>query len=418
MIKKDIIEKIEGEADVVFTKKNGVVDDIDLIFPYSRGIESILEGREYRDALVIAPRVCGICSHSHLIAAVNAIEDGFRKANIAFELTEKARCIRDFALSCELIQNHIKWLYLVILPELYKINRLEIPGDLIKKASKITYAITKAMAIFTGQWPHASYVVAGGVSCDPSYVEVLQAKALVDEVLEYMHEALFNPKEMSILKDMESVFTLLEKADILSLCMHTENFLALGDTFFSRSGVYKEGILSKIDIEKIEEITRYESKAKDVLYDHEFVEVGPLARALINQDEIVNGIYKEYKSGIWSRIFARIFEGYTLTLKAKEILECMDVSQQSCVLSHHKKSLSFSGIGIVEAARGSLVHEIVIKENRIDTYNIITPSQWNLSRGSVNKKGVARQAVRGARSKEEAYLILRSFDLCSVCTTQ
>ncbi|MEJ2527302.1 MAG: nickel-dependent hydrogenase large subunit [Sulfurovaceae bacterium] len=106
-----------------------------------------------------------------------------------------------------------------------------------------------------------------------------------------------------------------------------------------------------------------------------------------------------------------------MLLKAKEALESIDASEPSCVLGH-KKDISFAGIGIVEAARGSLIHEVVVKDNQIHTYNIITPSQWNLSRGSADKKGVARASVVGARSKEEAYLILRSFDLCSVCTTQ
>lgn len=419
MIKKDIIEKIEGEADVVFTEKNGLIEDINLTFPYTRGVESILEGRDYRDALVIAPRVCGICSHSHLIAAINAIEDGMKREKIKFTLSNKARHIRDFAIACELIQNHIKWFYLTILPQIYKINHLEAPNDLIKKASKATYTITKAMAIFTGQWPHASYVVAGGVSCDPSYVEIMQAKALVDEVLELMRESLFDDtKEIKVIGDLHRALEMLQRADLLSAPHGKEHFLALADTFFSKSGEYKEAMRFDVDFKKIKEIQKEDSKAKEALYDHEFVEVGPLARALINQDEIVNGVYKEYKSGIWSRIFARVYEGYVLLLKSKEALESIDVSEPSCVLGHNKKDISFAGIGIVEAARGSLIHEVVVRDNQIHTYNIITPSQWNLSRGSANKKGVTRQAVKGARSKEEAYLILRSFDLCSVCTTQ
>lgn len=419
MIKKDIIEKIEGEADVVFTQKNGLIEDINLTFPYTRGVESILEGRDYRDALVIAPRVCGICSHSHLIAAVHAIEDGMKQEKIKFTLSDKARYIRDFAIACELIQNHIKWFYLTILPQIYKVNHLEVPNDLIKKASKATYAITKAMAIFTGQWPHASYVVPGGVSCDPSYVEIMQAKALVDEVLELVRASLFDDtKEIRVIGDLHRALEMLQRADLLSVPHRKGHFLALADTFFSKSGEYKGAMRFDVDIKKVKEIQKEDSKAKEALYDNAFVEVGPLARAFINQDAIIMRLQKEHGSNIWSRIFARVYEGYILLLKAKEALESIDVSEPSCVLEHNKKDISFSGIGIVEAARGSLIHEVVVKDNQIYTYNIITPSQWNLSRGSADKKGIARASVVGARSKEEAYLILRTFDLCSVCTTQ
>jgi Ni,Fe-hydrogenase I large subunit len=39
-----------------------------------RGFEQILVGRDPGDALVIAPRICGICSTSQLYAAASALE--------------------------------------------------------------------------------------------------------------------------------------------------------------------------------------------------------------------------------------------------------------------------------------------------------------------------------------------------------
>ena len=76
MITHELIERIEGEAVLDFkTDKNGTVQEADIRFVHFRGMEAILEGRNALDALVIAPRVCGICGHSHLIAAVRMIEN-------------------------------------------------------------------------------------------------------------------------------------------------------------------------------------------------------------------------------------------------------------------------------------------------------------------------------------------------------
>jgi len=41
-----------------------------------------------------------------------------------------------------------------------------------------------------------------------------------------------------------------------------------------------------------------------------------------------------------------------------------------------------------------------------------------LSHGDENEKGIAIKAMVGSNSIEEASFIFRTFDVCSVCTTQ
>ena len=57
-------------------------------------MEKILEGKNALDALVINPRVCGICGHAHLIATVEAIEDCYED----IEISNKAKIIRELTL--------------------------------------------------------------------------------------------------------------------------------------------------------------------------------------------------------------------------------------------------------------------------------------------------------------------------------
>lgn len=48
---------------------------------------------------------------------------------------------------------------------------------------------------------------------------------------------------------------------------------------------------------------------------------------------------------------------------------------------------------------------------------LITPTVWNLGPESKTQKGIAQKAIIGSPSIEIAKIVLRSFDVCSVCTT-
>ncbi len=108
----ELIEKIEGEAKLDFSFKDEKIDFVDIEFMTARGIENILKGKSALDALVINPRVCGICGHAHLIATVEALENCYEN----IEISNKAKIIRELTLTFELIQNHFKWFYLTMRP--------------------------------------------------------------------------------------------------------------------------------------------------------------------------------------------------------------------------------------------------------------------------------------------------------------
>jgi Ni,Fe-hydrogenase I large subunit len=79
------------------------------------------------------------------------------------------------------------------------------------------------------------------------------------------------------------------------------------------------------------------------------------------------------------------------------------------------------GVGLVEAARGSLGHWLSIKRGRIERYQIIAPTTWNFSpRDSEGQPGPLEQALVGLSAGEGALPtvqhVVRSFDPCMVCT--
>lgn len=430
MIIKKLIEKIEGEAELDYSFNDGKIDDVKINFGFYRGIEKILEGKPPHDALVLTPRVCGICNHAHLLASVRAIEDGYRNAGIKVELSNKATDIREFTLSCELIQNHIKWFYLTMLPELEKLLEVENQENHALKASYLSSTITKALAIFAGQWPHSSYAVPGGVTCDPTYVDVLQAEGLVDECIQFFEKVMIG-LDMEKLLAMTSIQELSEIGGDLGRFLHLlgssgmaekgkshDRFIVFAECLCFKTGKSKPTKVSNINPKFVHESAQKGSVAKAVHYKGRLFEVGPLARGMIAKEPIIKALHKRYKDSLVTRIFARIYEIAELLDYAKKHLNRLDLSEPSCTLEAGLVVENFEGIGVVEAARGSLIHKIKVKKGLIENYEIITPTQWNLSHGDENEKGIAIEAMVGSRSIEEANYIFRAFDVCSVCTAQ
>ena len=423
-IVKKLIEKVEGEANLSFEFKDGKISDVDINFNIYRGIEEILKGKPPRDALVITPRVCGICNHAHLIASVRALEDGLKRSEVEFNLTNKAKEIREFTLACELIQNHIKWLYLTIYPYLNRLLKIEINENYALKASYIANSVTKAIAIFAGQWPHSSYAVPGGVTCDPTYVDVVQAQGYIEDAIRF-YEKVVVGLDLEEYLSIESV-SHLDKlggdfAKLLYL-LGENGFANIGKSFdrfisFCNSKISKKGksivtTVSNIDFKYVKEYKQNGSFAKAVKYKDRYFEVGPLARAMVNREPIIRSLHKRYKDATIIRVYARVHEAAILLKYAKELLENLDITEESCILDSKIDIKDIEGIGVVEAARGSLIHKIEVKESFIKSYDIITPTQWNLSNGAV-----ASKAMVGLENEEVASFVFRTFDVCSVCTT-
>ncbi len=427
---KKLIEKIEGEAELDFTFNQGKIEDVKINFGFYRGIEEILRGKDARDALVITPRVCGICNHAHLLAAVRAIENGYENAGLRVNLTSKANDIREFTLSCELIQNHIKWLYMTILPQLEKYVGVVSEENYAIKATYLTSTITKALAIFAGQWPHSSYAVPGGVTCDPTHLDVMQAQSLVDESIKFFEEVMIGLSIDDYLAiesvssfghiqgDFGKLLHLLVVNDMGDKGYSHDRFIVFGDCILSKPGKSIVTNVTNIDTRYVREDEQKDTVAKAVTYKDKFYEVGPLARGMVAKTPIVKSLHKRYKDSVLSRVFARMHEVALLLDYSKNLLQNLKLDESSCVLDADVRLNEFEGTGIVEAARGSLIHKTTVRDGVITNYDIITPTQWNLSHSTREEQGIAIEAMIGSSSIEEATFIFRTFDVCSVCTTQ
>jgi len=415
-----LIEKIEGEAKLNLSYKDGIIDFAEIEFFSSRNIEQILEDKSALDALVINPRVCGICGHAHLIATVKALEDCYDN----LEISKKAEILREITLNLELIQNHFKWFYLTIMPLLgFKQNVL--------KAITPSQIANKALALIAGQYPHNSYAIVGGVVGEPSFIEITKLKAHIKEIINFFENEIVNDNISELIEcdnsnrlfaqsgDLPKVINTIEQKRLLNIGRSYDKFIVFGgNSYFKRGKSIKTRVTQNIDEKYIKEIENQNSLAKNVLYKDKYYEVGPLSRAMLNKTPLIKDMHRRYADSLISRIVARVCEIPQLLNHTLNLIEQINLDEPSFIEPKIDISkISGSGVSAVEAARGSLIHKVELENGIIKEYSIITPTQWNLSNGNKDYPATAQKAIIGLRDENIAELVFKSFDVCSVCTT-
>ncbi|MCD6258389.1 MAG: nickel-dependent hydrogenase large subunit [Helicobacteraceae bacterium] len=415
-----LIEKIEGEAKLDFNMKNGKIDFVDISFMSTRNIEGILRGKRAFDALVINPRVCGICGHAHLMATVEALESCYDDLHI----TNKAKKIRELTLNFELIQNHFKWFYLTLFPLFGKKQQ-------ILKATYPSQLMAKAIALFGGQYPHTSYAIVGGVTCEVTYTDLIKLQHYIDETLKFFETNILSTENQTSLAndtvenilnkegDLREILELIQTNNWLELAKSYDRFIAFGEnTLFSKGKSLKTRVSSNIPLRYVQESQEKTSYAKNVSFKDKYYEVGPLARAMINKTPLIKDSHRRYGDSMFSRILARVCEISQLLEHSKKLIQELDLSEASYIQpSQDIMQVSAKGSSAVEAARGSLIHKVELENGFIKNYEIITPTQWNLSGGTKEKQGVSQKAMIGLEDIRIAELVFKTFDVCSVCTT-
>jgi len=78
--------------------------DVELGYNH-RGIEKLSESKDFEETIFLVERICGICSTSHPLACVQAIEDAGE-----IEVPERALYIRSTIAELERIHSHLLWL--------------------------------------------------------------------------------------------------------------------------------------------------------------------------------------------------------------------------------------------------------------------------------------------------------------------
>ncbi len=102
----DPITRIEGHLRIDLEVEGGAVKKAWSSGTMWRGFETILKGRDPRDAWVFTQRICGVCTTVHAIASVRAVENA-----LSLEIPLNAQLIRNLIVIAHALHDHIVHFY-------------------------------------------------------------------------------------------------------------------------------------------------------------------------------------------------------------------------------------------------------------------------------------------------------------------
>mgnify|MGYP006271549827 FL=1 len=138
----DPVTRIEGHMRCeVNLDDNNVIRNAVSTGTMWRGLEVILRGRDPRDAWAFTERICGVCTGTHALASVRAVEDA-----LGIEIPENANSIRNIMQLTLQAHDHLVHFY-----HLHALDWVDVIASL-KADPKITSALAQSIS----SWPMSS----------------------------------------------------------------------------------------------------------------------------------------------------------------------------------------------------------------------------------------------------------------------
>ncbi|MBL4953846.1 nickel-dependent hydrogenase large subunit [Neobacillus sp. OS1-32] len=138
----DPITRIEGHLRVeVDVDEKGVIKDAYSSGTAVRGLELIVRDRDPRDVWAYVQRICGVCTTTHALASVRAVEDALK-----IKIPRNAHLIRDIMNEAVFIHDHVVHFY-----HLHALDWVDVVS-----ATKANPAETSKIAQSISKWPNSS----------------------------------------------------------------------------------------------------------------------------------------------------------------------------------------------------------------------------------------------------------------------
>ncbi len=462
-----------------------------------RGLEKILEGRDPLDAQQITQRICGVCPVSHGIASIRAQEmaygitpnyNGRILQNLIFAANYlhshvlhfyqlagldfvDVKAILKYSGRDRVLSGLKDWVMGAIaskdvFPAAPFLPRYEV--DYVKdfdtniallahyiEALEIRKKCDEMGAIFGARLPHSTALIPGGCTQTPTLERIASYSSRLKQVLAFIRDV-YIPDILQVAKEFPQYFEIGRGCG---------NFLCYGVFLkndsgekYIRPGTLINGRWEPLDEQAIQEHVTYSRYAsnpavhpskgdtvacadkngayswiKAPRYRGNVMEVGPLARVMVNYSDPNGSDYKkeietvlnllkiqpEKMVSVLGRHVSRGLESFWLAKQASKWIE--EISVDGISTKDFEIPRDGSGYGLTEAPRGALGHWLTIENYRIKHYQCVVPTTWNCSpRDDEKRPGAVEQAIQGtviekATEPIEIGRIVRSFDPCIAC---
>lgn len=453
----DPITRLEGHGKIeIFLNDQGNVENAYLQIPELRGFEKFCEGRKAEDMPQLTSRICGVCPVAHHFAATKALDMAF-----GVEPTSVAKKLRELIYCGYIIYDHILHFYFlggpdfIVGPDAQKAKRniigvIEKVGlDLAKEVIKHRAYGQKMTEILGGKPTHPVCGVPGG-----------QTKSLSEE----------NRKEMQMMASSCYDFALKTLDIFHKVVLENPKYLSIVTNPAYSTSLYNMGLVddkNRVNFyDGMVRVTDPEGKefkkfaAKDYLehiaekvLEWSYVKipylkeigynglvggknsgiyrVGPLGRLNAAAGMATSKAQAEYElmyktfgakpvHNTLAYHWARLIELLYVTERTKELLADSEITSND--IRNMKFTMPGEGIGIVEAARGTLIHHYKLTEDAlIDKVNLIVATTNNKGAICMSIQQAAKDLIRQGKVDDgllnTVEMFHRAYDPCMACAS-
>ena len=229
-ISVDHIARVEGHGDIRLVIEDGQVTTCEMaVVEPARLFESMVRGRSFEEVPYIASRVCGICSSSHVVTDLRAIEQVF-----GVEVTDRTEALRELLLYGSYLQNHGTHLFVFAAPDFLGHKSVfplaEGNPELFERALGLKALGNELCTLVGGRSIHPITAVVGGFTHEISADEYLRLAEAMDATRE------FALASVDLFRDFDTVDVQTE-GDLLAMVAPDAYPVCTSDTLrFVRAG--------------------------------------------------------------------------------------------------------------------------------------------------------------------------------------
>jgi F420-non-reducing hydrogenase large subunit len=428
------LSRIEGHAQVVIEVQGGEVISAHFQAMEFRGFRHFVQGVPAEQMPVIVPRICGVCSTAHHVAAVKTLED-------VFEVTPPplALKIRELLLLGQIVQNQATSLFIFTMPDRLGIASIFSLADedvgeegalLATRVLRVRKAGTDLITTAGGQFIHPIKAVVGGVTSGIAPEAAAAMRDEIEAVLPIARE-LFDYYWEQSLALRERIGTWGDDAPACYIAAVTDsrpNYTGGNIRVMDTDGAVRDVFPARDFRDFLEyEETDY-SYAGQTSYGGEVLRANSLARINMahkmgtpRADAYLDRFRMAFGQPAHALLLFDLARGIELVYALERAIEILaePLTGEDTDVGYTPRD--GEAYGLVEAPRGPLIHHYLVENGLIAEAEFIIPTVHNV-----------RAIERALRVAAERYVtvekvdmeleravgrVVRAFDPCIACAT-
>jgi len=413
--------RVEGHGGIFVRLRDNTVTEVDMaIHEGSRYYEALLTGKRYDEVQGIISRVCAICSASHSVAALTAIEEA-----LGLDVSPRVHDLRGLLVLASTIESHALHVFALALPDFLGydsiITMATDHGGTVAFALGLKQLGNRMQELIGGRAIHPINTLIGGFGKLPSHQDLVSLRTELEENLEHLTGL------VDLVAGLEVPTWAAAPTVFLALEPYENGYRFRGEKIVTSRGESFE----VADYRRIinEKAVAHSHAKHATLPSGETYVVGALARLALWGDRLGEQAAKAFR-----HLFpGGVAENMLLNNHAQfvELLHCVEHSIELIdrIIAHGESSREMAdyelrpgkGIGALEAPRGTLFHEYSLDENgRVCAANVITPTAQNLANVERDMR-ISLDVLLGENREDEEIkfaleMLARAYDPCISCS--